>query len=157
MKNNMLFKQDKPTTAKILGVCMFVVACIQLLYKSNISELVALFLLSTSILGYSVAYEIRSDFKNKKHFRLFGFSVLELKLNCIKPDYISVFSASFNGGTGWGPIAAMNAKNGSKSYVIRFFKGNQYFTVFKSNSLTEVEQKGEELASLLKINLVNKI
>ncbi|PCJ97731.1 MAG: hypothetical protein COA50_04640 [Flavobacteriaceae bacterium] len=106
--------------------------------------------------GYSISYEITKDFGNKKHYKLFGQTLFRQKLQCIYPEYITVFSASFKQGADWGSVAALGKERGEHLFVIRLFKGNRYFTIFKTSSFEKATAMAAELCDLLNIELRGK-
>lgn len=79
--------------------------------------------------------EITPDFRNKRHFRLFGLNLVKLDLNISFPDYIVVCSAKLKSSTGWRAIDAMGKERSGDSWFIRLFSRNINFSVFKTNSV----------------------
>jgi len=108
------------------------------------------------LVGYSISYEIKSDFNNKTHYKFFGITVFIQRLAIIFPDYITVFSARFKQSSDWGPVAAMGKETDNETFVIRFFKGNRHFTVFKTNSLKLANTEAEKLGLLLNVEIKGK-
>jgi len=154
MSNAMFFKQSKPVTVQILGVILLVLMAISV-YEGEppLSQIISMSAMGIILLGYSVSYEIRSDFDNKRHIQLFGISVLKSKLKLSYPEYVTVFSARFKQNTDWGPVAALGKEANSGSFVIRLFKGNKYFTVFKTKLIETANMKAEKLAKLLGVSV----
>lgn len=157
MIKTLFFKQSKPLTVKILGA-VFLILVGSLVYEgvAPLNQIIIMSILGMVLLGYSISYEFRSDYTNKKYFQLFGITVFKQKLDVIFPDYITVFSASYKQGSEWGPVAALGKETKEGSYVVRLFKGNKHFTVCKSNSLGSAKNKASRLAELLKVELVLK-
>jgi len=157
MNEPIFLKQAKPIMANILGVFVLILA-VFLIYEqtAKMSQLLIMLLIVVLLLGHSTSYEIRQDLRHKKHFKLFGVTVFKQKLECIFPDYITVFSALFKKDAEWGPIAAMGKKGREGNYVVRFFKGNTHFTLWKTNSLDLANRKAMELGKLLNVEVKSK-
>ena len=150
MINSIFFRQQKPLTVKILGISFGVLAVLAAM--ENINELepvVTMACISLILLSYSISFEIRQDYIHKKHFKLFGLSLFKWKLHCIEPEYVTVFSASSSKGSDWGPVAAMNGKLSEQNYVVRIFRGRQYFTLLRTKSRSLAETKANDLGELL--------
>ncbi|SHI48858.1 hypothetical protein [Pseudozobellia thermophila] len=152
-------KQEKPFTVKILGG--FLLLLVAFLVGSGhgmpLSQLLTMGGLGLLLLGYSVSYEIYSDYNNKRCFKLFGLPLFKSDLKIEFPDYISLFSARVGKGSDWGPIAAMGGSAGSQRYTVRMFRGRQHFTLYRSSKLEKAQEKSEALASLLKVPVKEKI
>lgn len=147
-------KQSKATTIPILGWAILALTFLVVVNdNAEKSQIVIMTLLGLILLGYSISYEIRKDLNHKWCFQLFGITVFKKKLKLIEPDYIVVFSALFKKDADWGPVAALGneAKNGT--YVIRFFKGNTHFTVWKSKSLKTTKEKALNIGKLLDVEV----
>lgn len=154
MKNSLYFKQLKPTTVTVLGVFLLIILGMVMFTNSGtLDQYIVLSGLSIVVLGYSISYEITKDFKNKKHYKLFGQTLFRQKLQCIYPEYITVFSASFKQGAEWGSVAALGKERGERLFVIRLFKGNRHFTIFKTKSLEKATTMAVELCELLSVEL----
>ena len=154
MKQSIFLKQAKPLIATILGIA-FLVLILFLLYDgvAEYGQIVTMLMVSILLLGYSVSFEIDSKRNHKKHFKLFGYTLFKKRLTCISPDYISVFSAVFKKDSEWGPVAAMGSQTRKGTYVIRFFKGNEYFTIWQCDSLHLANAKASALGRLLNIEV----
>lgn len=156
MKESVFFKQPKPSTVIILGVFMLSLTLL-LMYEGTVelNQIIGMTIIGTVLLAYSVSYELRNDLENFKHFRLFGLSLFKQKF-IFSSDYISVFSASAKKSSEWGPIAAMGKDTRNEYFVIRLFKANEHFTVFRSNSYETVVAKATELGRILNIEVIIK-
>lgn len=156
MKESMFFKQSKPSTVIILGVFMLLLMLL-LMYEGTVelSQIIGMTIIGTVLLAYSVSYELRSDFDNFKHLKLFGLSLFKQKF-AFSSDYISVFSASAKKNSDWGPIAAMGKHTRNDYFVIRLFKENKHLTVFRSRSYEKVVTKATELGRILNIEVMIK-
>ncbi|MBM1105232.1 hypothetical protein JQC67_03675 [Aurantibacter crassamenti] len=154
MKSSLYFKQKKPIIAPILGVMLLVIGA-NLFYenKSSTSQIAILILMVLVLFGYSISYEIAVDFKNWRHFKMFGFTLFKSKLKIDYPEYITVFSAIHKQNAEWGPIAAMGKERSGDSWVIRFFSGRKHFTLFRTKSLKKAQLRATELSKLLEVEL----
>jgi len=150
MKKTVFLKQAKPIIGNILGVFILILMLF-LLYEGTavLSQVSIMFFSSLVLVGYSISFEIASNLNHRKHFKLFGYTVFKQRLACITPDYITVFSAVFKKDSEWGPVAAMGNQTRKGVYVIRFFKGNEHFTIWESDSLELANDKAIELGRLL--------
>lgn len=150
----MSFRQSKPTTVKILGVVILLFIG-YVVYAGNppLSQIITMSAIGIPLVGYSISYEIKTDFNNKTHFKLFGLTVFKQRLAIIFPDYITVFSARFKQSSNWGPVAAMGKENSDSIFVIRLFKDSRHFTVFKTNSLELASTEAEKLGRLLNVEI----
>lgn len=157
MINSLFFKQSKRLTVKILGaVILILTGTIIFDGAAPLSQIISMSSIGIVLLGYSISYEFRKDYINKKHFQLFGITLFKYKLDVLFPDYIIVFSASFKQGSDWGPVAALGKETKEGSYVVRLFKGKKHFTVCTSNSLASAKDKAGKLAALLNVELIVK-
>ena len=108
MKRSLFFAQKKPLTVIVFGTLMLALTLWFLLTGSGpVSQIVVMGLAGLTFLGYTVSYEISTDFKNKRHLKMFGLSLFTTELDCIFPDYIVVFSGKFKQGAEWGSVAAI--------------------------------------------------
>jgi len=55
--------------------------------------------------------------------------------------------------TNWSSVSALGKETRKGIFVIRFFKSNKHFTVYKSNNLNLLKVKALESAKLLDVNL----
>ena len=158
MNGAMQFEQSKPLTVKILGI-MILLMTVFIVWSNtpSTSQLIAMPTIGILLLSYSISYEIKADFENRKHFKLFGTTVFIQRLELLFPDYISVFSARFKQGVDMGPVAAIGRINRDDAFVIRMFKGNRYFTVFKTNNLELATRRADVLGALLNVEVKKKV
>lgn len=154
MKKSIFLKQRKPLIATILGI-VFLVLILFLGYEgiAAYGQIMTMLVVGMLLLGYSVSFEINSERKHKKHFKLFGYTVFKQRLTCISPEFISVFSVVFKKDSEWGPVAAMGNQTRKGTFVIRFFKGNAHFTIWESDSLPLANAKASALGQLLNIEV----
>ncbi len=154
MKKSIFLKQSKPLIANILGTFILLLMLF-LLYNetAGLGQLFIMPVIGIFLLSYSTSFEISRKFKNKWHFKLFGITVFKQGLECIFPDYISVFFAVFKKDSEWGPVAAMGNQTREGNYVVRFFKGNSHFTVWRVDSLGAAKVKAIELGELLNVEV----
>lgn len=154
MKTSLFFKQQKPLTVKILGGLLFLLGCIVLVEdKFEITQVVIMFGLSLFLLGYSASFEIRDNLDHKRHFKLFGITLFKQKLDVFFPEYIVVFSTRTTKSSEWGPVSAMGNTNKGSSFVIRCFKGNEKFNLWRTSSAELAQSKTEELGKLLDVEI----
>ena len=152
MKEFLLFKQRKPITVTILGA--FLLALLALIvYEQRVplSQTVVMLAGGILLLAYSVSYEIRKDFKHKKHLKLFGMTVLRSKLDYFEQERGVVLPTVSRKSNNWGPISAIGTKSTNSEYVIRLFKGNRYFTLYRSNSFELIVDLGKQLSEVLEV------
>lgn len=156
MKPSLYFRQTKPITAYMLGGLLIIVA-ISLMNGNDIvwSQIATLAFIALVLFGYSISYEITSDFKNSRHFKFFGLTLFKNKLDIAFPDYITIFAVSFKQGAEWGPVAAMGKNRNGDGFVIRLFKGNKYFTVFRTKSLKVAKEKALALSQKLGVEVAD--
>ena len=152
MKTSLFFTQQKPLTVKILGAVLLMFGVlISFEDYSRMSEYLIVLVLSSVLLGYSFSYEISKDLSHKRHFKLFGITLFKQKLDVFSPEYIVVFSVMAGKSSEWGPIAAMGNTNKESSFVIRLFRENQKFTVWRTSSSDKAQQRAMELSRLLNV------
>lgn len=151
------FKQTKPLIASILGIVILVLL-IFLIIENNTewSQISIMCLIGFVLWGYSVSYEIKDNLNHNMHFKLFGFSLFRQRLEIVFPDYIIVFSALFKKDSDWGPVAALGSQSKGGTYVIRFFKGNKHFTLWKTNNLELANNRAKEVGELLDVEVRSK-
>ncbi|NJB71478.1 hypothetical protein GGR42_001940 [Saonia flava] len=151
----LFFKQTKPTTVKVLGVAMLLLSLF-ILWNNPLAwhQAITMSVLGVLLLGYSVTYSINNQFEAWRHFQIFGISVYKSKLRIEFPEYITVFSLKHKQSSDWGPVAAMGTGRKGDSYVIRIFKGNKHFTLYRACSLEKARDKAKELSSLTGIQLL---
>lgn len=154
MMTSIYLKQSKPPIANILGVFILLLVLF-LLYEdtAGLGQMITVSCFELVLLGYSISFEISKVLKHKKHYKLFGITVFKQRLECIFPDYISVFSARFKTDAEWGPVAAMGSQTKEGSFVVRFFRGNSYFTVWKGAKLEMAKAKAIALGGLLNVEV----
>ncbi|TPN87846.1 hypothetical protein [Aquimarina algicola] len=149
-----VFKQQKPLKAKILSVIVAVFSVLILLVSTgSIIPRILFFCVSMVVLGYSISYEIKENFLNRKHFSVFGVKIFSTALKLEYPDYISVFSTSSSINNEWGAIAAIGTKERHDNIVVRFFTDNRNFTLYRTNNYEEAFRKATTLQKILNIEL----
>jgi hypothetical protein len=154
MKTSLFFTQRKPLTVKILGAVLFVLGCLVLLEdNAELTQIITMFGLNAILVGYSNSFEIRDSFDHKKHFKLFGITLFKQRLDVFSPEYIVVFSVTSGKSSEWGPIAAMGNTNKESSFVIRLFRENQKFTVWRTSSSSQAQRRAMELSQLLGVEI----
>ncbi|KAA1247356.1 hypothetical protein [Aquimarina sp. RZ0] len=121
--------------------------------KFVLSQILILVGVGFVLLGYSVSYEVRKDFKNYKHIMFFGVTVFKQKLIIDFPEYISVFSASFKQDNNWGTVSAMGTKGMYDAIVVRFFTMNSHFTVFNTSTYELALDTAKKLGMLLNVEI----
>ncbi|WP_291867328.1 hypothetical protein [Maribacter sp.] len=103
-----------------------------------------------------MTFEIGRDFNNYKHFKLFGFTLFKSKLSVAYPDYVIVFSAKYKQGAEWGSVAAMGKERKGDNFIIKFFRGNKDFTVYRTSSLEQAKEKALALSEFLGVEIRSK-
>jgi len=158
MRESLYFAQPKPITAYMLAGLLIVVVILLLNGNSIVwGQVIILTCIALVLSGYSISYEIVSDFNNKRHFKLLGLTLFTNKLDIVFPDYITIFEANFKRGSEWGPVSAMGNKRSSDAIVIRLFKGNRHFTVFRTKSLQDAKEKANALSELIEVKIIEKV
>lgn len=151
---HIIFKQDKPTTVIMLGALLLLLS---LLSTNGLISFIFLFSIALLLLGYRVSYKINKDYNNKKIISLFGIQLITTKLNILFPDYISLFGANFSKRNDWGPIAAIGTNSNADKIAIKFFKGSEKFTVYKSNKYEKTNEFAKQLSEMLRVELVDNV
>lgn len=152
MKKTLFFKQKKPLTVMILGIVLLIFAFLALSEGSNkLEPIVGMFCIGMLLLGYSISFEINDAYSHKKHFRIFGITIFKSQLDFFKPEYVTVFSSTGVKNSEWGPIAAMGKQIHDHSYVVRLFKGGQYFSLYRTKSYELAKSNADKVGKLLKI------
>lgn len=152
--SSIIFKQTKPLTVVILGYFLaFIFLLFVVFHKPPLSQLLILFLLAFVLIGYSIRFEIESNYLNTKLFSLFGFVIFKQKLIIIFPEYIVLMPSTFSSSSDWGSVAALGKGKSNSFYVIRLFKGRDNFILYKSASLSIAKQKAEALSTLIGVPL----
>ena len=149
-----IFKQDKPTTVVMMGVLLVLLSIIS---TSSIVDFIFLFSIALLLLGYRVSYKILKDYNNKKTISFLGIPIINTTLDIIYPDYISVFGANFSKRNDWGPIASLGTNSNADKIVIRLFKENEKFTLFKSGKYEVTKKLAIQLSEMLKVELVDNV
>lgn len=151
---SLFFKQKKPLTVVILGYILLAVLLSLLATNSGpLNQHIVLGFLSLLLIGYSNSYEVLHKFKLYKHFKFFGITLFKSKVVFPLPDYLIVFSAKYKQGAEWGSVAAMGKERGGDNYVIRLFKGNKHFTIYRTNTIEVANNKATELSNFLAIEI----
>jgi len=86
-------------------------------------------------------------------FCFFGYPVLQLKLNIIYPEYVSIFSGNFSVDNNWSTVSALGTKERHSKNAVRFFSGNKYSTVYISLSFNDAEEIALQLSEMLEVEL----
>lgn len=118
---------------------------------------VLLILLCVPILGLSYEYVIEKSFSNKIVFKTFNFSFFSRKKLILYPGYISLVHQIYKDGTGWSWFPAVFGDAKFKLYTIKFFKGKEHQTVFKTPNKEDAIQKANELSELLNVRIHNTL
>ena len=154
MKTSLFFKQKKPLTVIILGIVLFILGGLVLVDNGNeLTPPITMFSIGVILLGYSVSFEIRETLNHKRHFKLFGVTIYMSSLEFFAPEYIVVFSATYSKSSEWGPVSALGKENKENIFVIRFFKGSQKFTLWRTNSFELAKTRATNLGELLNVEV----
>ena len=119
----------------------------------KLEPIITMLCMSMMLLGYSISFEMNESFNHKKHFKLFGVTLFKTRLDCFIPEYITVFSTINVKGSEWGPVAAMGKQAKEQSYVVRMFKGNKHFTLYRTKFHYLAMAKAENLGRLLGVEV----
>jgi len=156
--NAVKLNQTKPQQTTLSGYVLLVLTPVLWYFNENtLTKVGIFFIIGLVLIGYTVTYEIRNNFENFKIISLFGFPVWRQRLTLFKPEYISVFSASFKKDNEWGAVAAIGGETKIKNVVVKFFEGRKNEIVFKSNDYTEALEKATELGLLLNVRVHDAI
>lgn len=154
---SVFLKQAKPLKALVLGYFLLALVILMLIGNPDqIPQIVFLAFFGLLIVFYSISYEIRKDYKNKKHFQLFGITLFKYGFNIPYPEYISVFSSKQKFDNDWGPVSAMGTTSKDELFVLRIFYGKLHFTLLRTKDSTLIKEKAKELSSLLNVELFDK-
>lgn len=157
MIQSLFYIQKKPLTALILGYILLVVLFSLLVTNSGpLNQHIVLGIITFFLIGYSISYEVSKDFILFKHLKVFGITLFKSKIHFPFPDYLIVFSATYKQGAEWGSVAAIAKERGGDNYVIRLFKGNKHFTIYRTNSLEDAKEKASELSVFLNVEFRGK-
>lgn len=118
--------------------------------------MIVLAFISFVLLGYSISYEVTKTYSTYKSIRLYGVLIFKQSVSIIYPDYITVFSTSFSQNADWGSVAALGKKRSNVFFVVKLFKGNKHFTIFKSTSYVDVDAKARELSEFINVPYKSK-
>ncbi len=154
MINYVICKQEKALKGKIVTSIVLIFSFLFLFNETEpfLPRLIV-FIITLLIFGFSTSYKISSDFNNQKLFSFFGIHFFSAKLDLDFPDYISIFSASFSLNNDWSTVSALGTKERHDKVVVRFFKGNRNFTVYKTGRYEAAVQKANELSALLNVEV----
>ncbi|GAA4279543.1 hypothetical protein [Aquimarina mytili] len=151
-------RQEKALKGRILSIFVLLFSVLFLFFASEpLFSRLALFIISMFVFGFSISYQINQDFNNYKVFAVFGIIVYRTKLKIKFPEYISVFSTSLSLNNEWGSVAAIGTKERHDKIVVRFFTGNNKFTIFRTENYQDALDKANALGELLDIEIYNKI
>tara|TARA_R110002073_G_scaffold279026_1_gene443040 strand:+ start:304328 stop:304816 length:489 start_codon:yes stop_codon:yes gene_type:complete len=153
-----ILKQPRPQKATIFGISILIMTLFLWYYNLDAPYKISfLFLVGFIFLGYSISYEIRRDFDNRKRINFFGVTVFKSKLTVPFPEYISLFSGSFKKANEWGAVAALGTESKNEMFVLKFFKGKTNKIIYKSNDYKEALAKSNALSLLLKVRIHNAV
>lgn len=154
MKTAVFFKQNKPSTVVILG-CSFIVLAVMAIFEDStrLVPILTMLCISCVLLGYSISFEINKNYSHKRHYKLFGITIIKTKLDCFVPEYITVFSTRNTKSSDWGPVSAIGNQLMEQSYVVRMFKGKRHFTLWRTKSPNLAKLRAEELGALLEVKV----
>lgn len=154
---SVFLKQPKPLKALILGYFLLALVILMLIANPDqLPQVTTLAFFGLLIISYSVSFEIRKDYKNKKHFQLYGITIFKYGFNIPFPEYISIFSATQKTDNEWGPVSAMGTTSKEQNYLIRIFYGKLHFTLFRTKNISLLKTKAKELSTLLQVELIDK-
>jgi len=151
-------KQEKALKGKILTSIVLVFSFFFLFNQTEpFLPRVILFVVALLIFGFSVAFKISKDFKNKKVYSFFSIPFFAVDLNLEFPDYVSVFSTSFKLSNEWSTVSALGTSEKHDRVVIRFFKDNRHYTVYKTKYYKLAVEKANELGEMLNVEVYDAI
>ncbi|NER17399.1 hypothetical protein [Spongiivirga citrea] len=154
---SVFLKQSKPIKALVLGYFLLTLSALMLIGNPNqIPQIVFLTLFGSLIVFGSVSMEIRKDYKNKKHFQLFGITIFKYGFNIPPPEYIVIFFTKQKSDNDWGPVSAMGTTSKDQLFILRIFYKKLHFTLLRTKDAKLAKQKGKELSSLLNVELFDK-
>ena len=137
-------------------LCLPIAFLILILAKFNLWFLVLL-LFCFFILGFNYEYVISKDGIHTKVLRIFKVAFyIEGKL-ILNSDYITVMEQAYvdRSNFSWYPNIFGDVKY--KYFVIKFFKGKNYQTVFQTSSKEEVLLKTKQLSEVLNLRVNNAL
>jgi len=116
-----------------------------------------LLLIFLLVFGFNYEYIIVRNGSSLLVVKIFNKTILSIKKSFITPDYISLMYQSFYESShfSWYPNVFPDTK--FKLYTIKFFKGNNRETVFKTDNKEEAIQKANMLSKLLNVRINNTL
>ncbi|MGB0973693.1 MAG: hypothetical protein ACPGU9_01765 [Flavobacteriaceae bacterium] len=149
------FKEAKTIKVKAIGITLIVVSIFILLQAPSGIVLTCIGLV---VLGLQKELEVFKSFDNKMNFYFFNLKLYTVTKELVCPEYISLAAQSFSLSNDFNTVSALGSTAEIDFYVIRFFdENNRNDIIFKSKNKTEVLEKGTKLASLLNVELLNKL
>ena len=152
--SNIKFNQYKSPRSYYIAVPLIIFG---FLGWGNWDQVLILLTMGILLIGFRSYYIISSEFKNKIGYSFFGLTFFKGKLNILSPDYISLFSINQKRSNEYGPVSALGSISKDSFFIIRLFKENKHFTIYKSKDYTEVRTKAVELSNMLNVELIDKI
>ena len=151
--NCVIVKESKTLLIKIVGFITIIVYSVisYLVVEFSILLSILFFCIGTFLAGFSKEYKITKDFNNETLFVFYGKTLWKSKFCIDYPDYISVFHASF---------VQRHEDDGTedkfKKWVIRFFKGNSYYTILEEDNYDNVLKTANDLGILLEVEVYDR-
>lgn len=152
--SKLVFKEKLPLKARIIGGFLTLFGLIS---WSQPDAFFTLIVLGIIILVFQINKEIHSDFQNIIKYKIGPIPVFSKKWKIIYPDYISLFKTNTSTKHEWGPVAAMGKESNNIKYHIRFFSKNEWVNIHTTTKKNEALRVGEQLKSLLQVELINKL
>jgi len=149
----LIFKQHRPAKAWYIGGALF---ALSFLCWGQWNQVVTLASIAILIIGFESKYAINDENKNATIYGFFGIPLFKKKAKILYPDYISIFNTNQKSNNEYGPVAALGSVSKDAFFVIRLFKENNHFTLYKSKKYDQVYNKAEALSKMLNVDLINK-
>lgn len=154
MNNSVILKQKISLVSKSL-VCSPLLYFILFLTEQKVWNFV-LALIFIPIFGFNYQYVFLQNKTRFLELRVFNFKIYSYEKNFINPEYLSVVHQSYvDDSSRWMYDMFLDVR--FKLYTIKFFKGNNHETVFKTSNKEEVIQKTIELSKLLNVRINNTL
>ena len=149
-------KQIAPLRQKLALASPAIVLGI-LISKENLMLSVLLILISLIVFSASYSLVITKEFKNYFKIYTLGLPLFRISKRLRFPDYISLFNQSFiqTNHEGFSPNTLGDTRY--KMYTIKFFNDNGNDIVFQSKNKELIIGLGQDLCSMLDVELYNTL
>lgn len=153
-QTKVILKQNISIVSKII-FCSPILFIVLFLTEFN-GYFILFALIIVPIFGFNYEYVFK---KHASYYcmKVFNFKFFSNIKNFIKPEYISISNQSYKEGAGWmwDHFIVTSAK--FKLYTVKFYKGTNRETVFKTTNREEAILKAEQLSELFDVRIHNAL